>query len=394
MDDLSVWVPGFLYFTVILFYALLTFILFFVPKPENRNDQLALRYFITCFALLTISYVAFAPRYLSPELAPLSVVFVNLILLFGSYSLHVGLCYRSQHRSALMKPVVGVPVFVLYMIGMAYIYFSSRLVPELYRFLTVPYILILHSLSLRVVKAKQPELNLGDKLIRLSLYVAIGTVVTLVIAIELLGNGSVRFLFVSFICSMTAGILALGGIYGSFLHDAMERHYRNSVTDTLTGLYNRRYLIDESRKLVAAATRHLFPLSVVICDIDKFKNINDTYGHDVGDEVIKIFARVLQGCIRTEDILARWGGEEFVILLSGTGVEQAKVLAERMREETGRLSVDTGSGSFAFTASFGVAVIDVGSDVESAIKHADEALYRAKAGGRNCVEVNTSVLNT
>jgi diguanylate cyclase len=394
MDSLSIWVPGILVSSLTLLYFLLAFILFFVPKPECRNDQLALRYFIVFFAMICVSFICYLPRFLSSEWTIVSVIFVNFIYMLGHYCLHIGLCYRSQTRSVLMKPIVARSAVFLYIIGMVYLYFSARLVPELYRYVTAPLVLILLFFSLQVLQVKQAESHLGNKLMRFSLCATIAALLVHVIAAMWLDARDVRFLFVAFISMMTAGILLLGGIYGSFLNDTVERHFRNSITDALTGLYNRRYLIDESRKLVAAATRHLFPLSVVICDIDKFKNINDTYGHDVGDEVIKTFAKVLKGCIRTEDILARWGGEEFVILLSATGVEKAKVLAERMREETGRLSVDTGSGSLAFTASFGVAVIDEGSDVETAIKHADEALYRAKEGGRNCVEVNTSLLNS
>lgn len=325
----------------------------------------------------------------APEWTALSVTVNNLILLLAYYCLHVGLCHRSQ-RSVLMKPVVALSALALYLIATAYFYFSEPVRSDHQRLLMCLFIGGLLCFSIRVVPDKQSESHLGNRLTVWSLYVTLALIVGFAIAGLWLGVFGVPLQFFAFITIMSASILLLGGLYGSFLHDAVARHYRTSITDNLTGLHNRRYLIDESRKLLSPAARHHFPLSVVMCDIDKFKNINDTYGHDVGDEVIKTFAQVLQRCARTEDIIARWGGEEFVVLLARTEVEQAIVLAERMREETGRIYLDARSGSLTFTASFGVAVVDAELDVEVGIKHADDALYRAKAGGRNCVEVSAS----
>lgn len=379
------WVPGTLVFSMLLFYALLAFILLFAPTPELSTDRLALRYFIAFFAVSAVAFVVYGLRFLEPEWIAVSVILTRLIVLLAYYCLHVGFCHRSQTRSVLMRPVVALPAFLLFLVWLTYSYFSGV---EHYRYLTLLYMIVLLLFSLRVLQGKQTELHLGDRLTRWSLYTALALLLALGVARGMLEVLDIRYMFVMFIVMMAIGILLLGGMYGSFLNDAVARHYHNSVTDSLTGLYNRRYLIDESRRLLSAAERHHFPLSVVMCDIDKFKNINDTCGHDIGDDVIKVIARVLQRCTRTEDILARWGGEEFVVLLSRTEVEQSKMLAERMREEIGRISLDTESGSLAFTASFGVAVVDVGSGVEAGIKHADDALYRAKASGRNCVEVS------
>lgn len=158
-----------------------------------------------------------------------------------------------------------------------------------------------------------------------------------------------------------------------------------AATDELTGLYNRRFFNDHFSKSLSASRRYDFPLSVIMADIDKFKAVNDTYGHAAGDTVLKAFAEILRNMARTEDISARWGGEEFIILLAHTSCTGATVVAERLRRtvESECLRVT----SIAVTVSLGVAELKEGEDGEALIKRADNALYRAKEEGRNRVIV-------
>jgi len=123
-------------------------------------------------------------------------------------------------------------------------------------------------------------------------------------------------------------------------------------------------------------------------DIDHFKKINDTYGHDVGDLVLKTFADLIRGIIRKSDICARFGGEEFVVLLPNTDREGARVLAERIRTAVAKNPVEHGSIVIVFTVSIGISQCRKGmQSIDELIKEADIALYRAKEGGRNRVEV-------
>lgn len=164
-----------------------------------------------------------------------------------------------------------------------------------------------------------------------------------------------------------------------------------SHKDPLTNLANRRYFTEQSTAMIAFSKRENIPLAVIILDIDKFKSINDSYGHHTGDEVIIALANILSEYTRKSDIVARFGGEEFVLLLNNSTVENATVLAEKLREFIEKLSVDTKDyGKIKFTASFGVTgyneVLDQDS-IEHTISRADEALYEAKHGGRNQVKV-------
>ncbi len=154
-------------------------------------------------------------------------------------------------------------------------------------------------------------------------------------------------------------------------------------TDSLTRLANRRYFIDFLEKAIAFAKRHKQALSVVMADLDKFKAINDTYGHQAGDQVLVAFGQVMQASIRQEDLAARFGGEEFILMLPGTTLEEATILAERLRESLENLAFPP--LKTRVTASFGIAQYRPDDTFESLVKRADEALYTAKAAGRNRV---------
>jgi len=158
--------------------------------------------------------------------------------------------------------------------------------------------------------------------------------------------------------------------------------------DPLTDLPNRRFFFEHANLIFEEAKRYKKPLSLLVMDIDHFKKINDTYGHDVGDVVLKTFAGVLRGIVRQSDICARFGGEEFVVLLPNTDLEGAKVLAERIRTAVAKNPVEHGSIVIVFTVSVGISQYRKSmQNIDELIKEADIALYRAKEGGRNRVEI-------
>ena len=162
---------------------------------------------------------------------------------------------------------------------------------------------------------------------------------------------------------------------------------RQSLTDPLTSLGNRRFLGEQARLEMARSERSGEPLSLIAMDLDHFKGINDSHGHDVGDCVLKAFATTALSQLREGDVLCRVGGEEFTALLPNTSERQAMAIAERLRQAVETNAVDVGQESpLTYTASLGVASIRPGSDdMEGAVKRADEALYQAKRGGRNQV---------
>jgi two-component system, cell cycle response regulator len=166
----------------------------------------------------------------------------------------------------------------------------------------------------------------------------------------------------------------------------VKRLEEQATTDGMTGLLNKRTLIAEAEKRLAAAARFKKVLSILVTDIDHFKKVNDTYGHDVGDVVIKGMGEVLKRIKRDTDIVGRFGGEEFVIVCEHTDEAGARNLAERLRRELENTTFQTELGPLSVTASIGVATYPVaGADYAQLFKATDEALYVAKRSGRNQV---------
>jgi diguanylate cyclase (GGDEF)-like protein len=184
----------------------------------------------------------------------------------------------------------------------------------------------------------------------------------------------------------------------SSLIEEIKRYREQSLTDYLTGLYNKRYFQARLIEEVSRARRYREKLSLIFCDLDHFKRINDTYGHQEGDEVLKQAARILSGTmdelsvlsrLRKSDIVARYGGEEFVAILPETDDRGACLAAEKMRKAVEAHRFEIGGSSISVTMSFGVAGL-CGEDCDAGtlIEQADQAMYLAKSGGRNRVVVH------
>ncbi len=176
--------------------------------------------------------------------------------------------------------------------------------------------------------------------------------------------------------------------YSDHLRLRLEESVEMSITDALTGLHNRRYMETHLKTLVEEALRRGTPLSLIMADIDYFKSVNDTYGHDVGDIVLKEFARRIRRNTRGIDLVCRLGGEEFVIIMPNTDLGKGYLVAERVRQCIEMRPFDLGgsAGSLKVTASLGVSTIERTDDTpETLLKRADQALYMAKQRGRNQV---------
>ena len=157
-----------------------------------------------------------------------------------------------------------------------------------------------------------------------------------------------------------------------------------SRVDGLTGLYNRRYWQERFDEMHKLCVRREKPSTALMLDIDHFKRINDTYGHQAGDKVIKMLAALIKRCVRETDLAGRYGGEEFAIILNDSSVEDAKIVAERIRQLAKRLVVEHEGESISFTVSLGLAQFS--PDFKGAmawLECADQALYEAKENGRN-----------
>ncbi|MCJ8508375.1 PleD family two-component system response regulator [Rhizobium lemnae] len=175
--------------------------------------------------------------------------------------------------------------------------------------------------------------------------------------------------------------------YNDKLRSSVRQTIELAVTDGLTGLHNRRYLDNHLKTLFNRAAARSRPLSVCITDIDRFKSVNDTYGHDIGDEILREFARRIRSTVRGADLACRYGGEEFVVVMPDTDANSAASIAERLRGiiEAAPFALPSG-GALNITASLGIASFTAGIDTpEQLLKNADRALYEAKNSGRNRV---------
>ena len=179
---------------------------------------------------------------------------------------------------------------------------------------------------------------------------------------------------------------------GSLVHyyyqaslEARKRLLMTANFDSLTRLVNRRRLNEVAAVAVAQFQRHHRPLSVLLCDIDHFKSINDRFGHHAGDDVLVGVAKVLMDCTRTTDSVARWGGEEFLILLTDTELNGAQVIAERIRRSIAAEPMRSEQTDIKIAMTLGVAQFTEGESFSNVVARADAALYQGKARGRNQV---------
>ncbi len=176
--------------------------------------------------------------------------------------------------------------------------------------------------------------------------------------------------------------------YTERLRDNAQLTVELAITDPLTGLHNRRYMETHLATLVEQAANRGKPLAVLVLDIDYFKAVNDTYGHDAGDDVLREFALRLRNSIRNINLACRYGGEEFVVVMPETDMGVATMVAERLRRRIAneRFTIQDGSAKLDVTISIGIAALqNAGDSAATIMKRADQALYRAKRDGRNRV---------
>ncbi len=200
--------------------------------------------------------------------------------------------------------------------------------------------------------------------------------------------GGERWLALVFLVAMCAILsVALGFVYMT-MERAERLNYEMAMKDMLTGLSNRRAISEDLGQAVARAQRQGLLLSVLLIDIDHFKRINDGYGHQAGDAVLRFVAQTLRDRMRAQDQIGRFGGEEFLLVLPDTGLDGALTLAEALRDAVAKTPAQWGVHPIAATISVGVrgGLVTGADTTESLVASADAAMYRAKQGGRNRVE--------
>lgn len=170
-------------------------------------------------------------------------------------------------------------------------------------------------------------------------------------------------------------------------HSKRAQYEHQATVDTLTGVHNRRWMNEAFPRVLHRCALDRAESALMVLDIDHFKLVNDSYGHLVGDVALKSLANIMQLHLRPHDLLVRYGGEEFAILLPATGIEEARSIAERLRATVAANEVQSGKAAFRITVSIGIAAVMPDGRPEESFAAADRALYRAKEAGRNRVEV-------
>ena len=165
-----------------------------------------------------------------------------------------------------------------------------------------------------------------------------------------------------------------------------ESLQRASRTDPLTGLPNRRAMVEELQAEIARAVREGTPMAVLMADVDHFKKVNDTYGHEAGDRVLQGMAKALTQALRAYDVCARWGGEEFLVLLPATDRTGALEVGEKLRKAVAALVIPLGEAQVSIGLSVGAALLDPSETMDTLLNRADSAMYEAKRQGRDRVE--------
>lgn len=375
------------YTSVVVLLGLIAALFFkFSPIRHEQVSSNVLRNFMRYFIVFAVIFLFHLLRVAGWEL--LSIVLVNASYLVAVYSLRNGLKWRlNKEASPLYEDklfVCHIILLVLLNAGVFYIVYDSILIRVITIHLSccLIYLCCIKDLSLNPEK-----LNWGESVTRYALYAAAS--ISVFNCLPLLAGADVKT-HISFMM-VTHSILILlmtGALLSLLLSDVVILHYQNSVKDPLTGLYNRRYFSSQAEVIQESSKRYEFPVSLVLCDIDNFKSINDTFGHEAGDYVIKDFASKISGFIREGDLLARFGGEEFVLLLPQTKIENAQRFAERLRLIIEQSNLEVRGKSVQYTASFGVSQLLKHGDLDFSLNAADEALYRAKNEGRNKVIVS------
>ncbi len=209
------------------------------------------------------------------------------------------------------------------------------------------------------------------------------------VPVETISTGWLHAISYASLGSLFVGVAVIVERFGTVLKRLEARQRVLAATDELTGMASRRHLLDQANSMLRVAQRYGRDFSVALVDVDRFKAVNDEHGHLAGDRLLREVSACLDGNHRASDIVGRYGGEEFVLLLPETSPEVACVLAERTRKGIENLALNGGSGPASITISLGVAGLRPGEevDLECLLNRADEALYQAKKSGRNRVHL-------
>ncbi|MGF1763260.1 GGDEF domain-containing protein [Aliivibrio kagoshimensis] len=344
---------------------------------------------------LGLNHIGYAALLLGISIAPLSLGFTQssiYIVFFSNCIYTVAFCFlltgitilREANKYLLVISVV-VTVFTI-----GFFFYNTIIAPSVTSRIETRSVLVV-TVCVLAIYANCSGTKLDNKKARFllnltlfinALYMVIRTLSTLIEGTIIDYHLTSDIHKLSFVVTTITVVSLVFSVFWMLTDRLLKQTYRSSITDELTGLYNRRGLKELVPQFIQ--TRRENNTSILLVDLDHFKTINDTYGHDYGDKVIKHFSRVLKETCRINDLCFRYGGDEFLVILPRTKKEQAIHIANRVMTH----AKDSSSEELSFcryTASIGFTQIQINDDWSSLINRADSALYKAKSKGRDCI---------
>ncbi len=372
---------GLFLLTLLINSTIACLFLFLIPSDNDRYQLNALRYFRGYFVFSCLGYFAIATRLYWP--VEVSVVISNGLFLTAMYCVVFGLLWRSQKRYHLYKHPALIHIGLLMLVqGVLSHYYPDKPVIRIVLVYINVSAVLLYALSLFY---RMPKTSVfGEKLLSLALTIAVTCELVLPIAFFATNDFQV-FLSLLLVMQNLLVMLLFGSIFYIMFFDSLLMYKQSASVDPTTGLYNRRYFFEQANMFIHAAERHEFPISIIVCEVDHFTSLNDKYGYFAGDEIVHQVARIIVHQTRNEDLVARYGDKDFVILLPQTRLNGALLIAERMRQGIETSLFFHEDKGIKLTASFGVTFIDTQRDIADSLLAADQALREAKAAGHNCV---------
>jgi diguanylate cyclase (GGDEF)-like protein len=368
--------------TIILNCSFAAVFFYFNPIKKEQNLATTINYFMLVFVTTAFAYLIFLGEIWSNK--TLAIVASNTLFTIGFYSIRYAFLWRSNIQQHLYQNKFFYIHTIIFVFIQTY-FFHLKTDSVNYRIIfgLFNYTVILIS-CLPIIKKQPGNATYGEKVSFIAIMLAI-LLLSSALVIHLFNLDIFVYQTALMVVQAIIVLLFLGAFQTLLLSDISDLHYQNSITDQLTSLYNRRFFIEQANWHLKSAKRYDFPISLIMCDIDYFKRVNDRYGHDVGDKVLQKFSELLKSIMRENDILSRYGGEEFAILLPQTSPQDAAKLAERMRAATEKMTISLAQHKVTFTASFGIVSMHTKINLNDSLKAADNALYKAKQQGRNQV---------
>ncbi len=373
-----------LFSLTVLLIATTAYLLFIraLPKQPHSHQRRALQLFSWFFLTEFLAYLVYCLRFLDLHL--LSVVCNNMLYLCGVYLFYCGV--RLRYQLGISRQLIGGICARVLALGAA-LYWFTAIDNEI--FIRLPLALgsfcIPVLITFSLLRQQQRPENLGDRVLLLCTIVALVLIPLLYPVFGyLLKPDQQGQLMVMTLVTLTLETLCIGGLAISYIYDLIDKLRSDANTDKLTQSRNRRYFFKvapQYQQRVAAGET----VSLVLLDIDHFKQLNDRFGHQAGDAVLRHFANLLRQHLRSNDLIVRYGGEEFLLVLPGYTPKQALPLLQQFQAQLRRSPCQYQGEVLDVRASFGVAVLQAGQTLDHCVHRADLALYQAKANGRDNV---------